>query len=422
MQGAARLTATALRRLQRFSDWVFETAIIWLLVVGNPGSFDAAAYRAFRRPRSLGRLLPRLHYAAAGCRAGLNPGTGFDAAGIALPDGYRYPPHVFAMVHGAVNPTPIPDRTPEPPIEAEREKEVIAVSPTPIPDRPPEPPIEAEPEEEVIPEHWFTPERQRFNRIWPAIKHDLEALPERPAQLTPDEHLHYRLVQNHFDMAPYLSPNVSARVAAAVPRGARHFLAVPWLGISGGSEKIVLLLLEALRRHYAPGELCVIAPEDDIRFDTSDRADYRVPIVAINDFDPQCDPDGRVAIFDRLMTECAPHTVHTVNANTAWRAFVLRGAHYSASRLFGHIYSDILSNNMRLGAFWEYLPECIEHLTGVFADNAAVVKRAGEAFGFPPTLLDRLHVLRTPVLDVQEATRAIAYTPSSLRPDQAAYG
>ncbi|MGG6894737.1 glycosyltransferase family 4 protein [Rhizobium sp. BR 315] len=369
MQRAASLVASALRRLHYFSDWAFETAIIWLLLVGNRGSFDAAAYRAYRRPGSLGRLLPRLHYAAVGCRAGLNPGTSFDAAGTEVPKGYRYPPHVFAMFHGVVNPAPIPDH------EADREGG-------------------------GTPEHWFTPERQRFNRIWPVIELDLKALPERPAQLIPDEHLHYQLAQNIFEVTPYLSPNVSARVAAAVPRSARHILAVPWLGLSGGSEKIVLLLLEALRRHYATDELCIVAPEDAIRYDTLDRANYHVPIVAINDFDPECDSDGRIAIFDRLMTECAPQTVHTVQSNTAWLAFVQRGAHYSGSRLFGHIYSDLLTNNMRLGAFWEYLPDCIEHLAGVFADNAAVVRRAGEVFGFPPTLLDRFHVLRTPVLDV----------------------
>jgi glycosyltransferase involved in cell wall biosynthesis len=100
-----------------------------------------------------------------------------------------------------------------------------------------------------------------------------------------------------------------------------------------------------------------------------------------------------------------PETVHNLNSDSGWFMFMERGAwHARNAALFGNIYSDILySDRFRLGAFWQYLPRCIEFMQGIIADNGAVVQRAIEAFSLPADLHKKFHLLRTPVLDVPGA-------------------
>ena len=79
-----------------------------------------------------------------------------------------------------------------------------------------------------------------------------------------------------------------------------------------------------------------------------------------------------------MLIELRPKTVHTINSEAGWAAFREHAKYYSRDcRLFGNIYSDIRYNDgTPAGVFWRFLPEVLPHLTGVIADNKAVVRRA----------------------------------------------
>jgi glycosyltransferase involved in cell wall biosynthesis len=242
-------------------------------------------------------------------------------------------------------------------------------------------------------------------RLLPSIRAELEGMEEPPAQLIPDDWFEYKIKTQVLDLAAPATLSIEARFLQAIPPGTRHVLLVPWLGVSGGSERVTQLLIRALNERYGHLGLCAIAPDLNFKLDKSDRTTHGVPVVAINDAAPDCDLDGRIELLDRMMKEVMPETVHNLNSDSGWFMFMERGAwHARNAALFGNIYSDILyGDRFRLGAFWQYLPRCIEFMQGIIADNGAVVQRAIEAFSLPAALHKKFHLLRTPVLDVPGA-------------------
>lgn len=241
-----------------------------------------------------------------------------------------------------------------------------------------------------------------FERLLPTILAEMEKLEEAPAQLMPDEGFKYKVSALVLPLAAPATLSVEARFVQAIPKGTRHVLLVPWLGISGGSERVTQLLIRALNERYGHRGLCAIAPDLNFNLDKSDRTTHGLPVVPINDAAPDCDLDGRIELLDRMMKEVMPETVHNLNSDAGWYMFVERGAwHARNAALFGNIYSDILyDGRYRLGTFWQYLPRCMDFMHGIIADNGAVVRRAIEAFGLPAALHEKFHLLRTPVLDV----------------------
>jgi glycosyltransferase involved in cell wall biosynthesis len=259
--------------------------------------------------------------------------------------------------------------------------------------------------EEAAPSSWVSPfEIQRFEAIWPKVQGDLLALQNVAHPLTPNGHLHYKLRQSV--AAPALNLGKSLRsLLDRLPARPKHVLAVPLLGVAGGSEKITTDLIQCLKGHYQSGELCVIAPDSIFSLDPALQSDFGVPIAAMNYADPSLSPADRLELFDRLMIELRPATVHTVNSDIAWLAFTQRGQCYREdSNLFGSIYSDIRTETMAVGAFWAYLPLAIDNLAGVIADNAAVVQRATDYFTLSTSQLQKFSVLPTGLLQSASAS------------------
>lgn len=241
-----------------------------------------------------------------------------------------------------------------------------------------------------------------LERLRPLIHAELEGLEEPPAQLIPDEWFDYKLKNQVLPLAAPATLSIEARFLQAIPAGTRHILLVPWLGVSGGSERVTKLLITALNERYGHRGLCAIAPDLNFKLDKSDPNSHGVPVAAINHAAPDCDLDGRIELLDRMMKEVMPETVHNLNSDSGWFMFMERGPwHARNAALFGNIYSDILySDRFRLGAFWQYLPRCIDFMQGIIADNGAVVERAMEVFSLPEALRKKFYLLRTPVLDV----------------------
>ena len=199
----------------------------------------------------------------------------------------------------------------------------------------------------------------------------------------------------------------------ALPSRIDHLVVVPWLGISGGSEKVSERLLRLLRDHYHGGGLCVFAPDGIFNLAPDRRSPYGVPIVAVNDIDSTLDQAARTEIVDRVLIEHRPRTVHSINSTSAWLAFRHRAAWYARdSQLFGNVYSDIrIMEGIPVGAFWQFLPDTMDHLTGVIADNRTVVRRAEQHFALLPEQVARHYVVPTPIVGLEGQDPA-----SDLRP------
>ena len=144
---------------------------------------------------------------------------------------------------------------------------------------------------------------------------------------------------------------------------------------------------------------------------------YAVPIAAVNDFDRTLDLQDRTEIVDRVLIELRPGTVHTINSDAGWYAF-RENAKYICHdfRLFGNIYSDIrIGDGIPAGVFWRFLPETLPYLTGVIADNRAVIRRAEQCFSLLPQQIELFHVLPTPIVGINgqdPASQCRPWTPT----------
>src|SRR5690606_3068323 len=63
------------------------------------------------------------------------------------------------------------------------------------------------------------------------------------------------------------------------------------------------------------------------------------------------------------------------------------------------------------GFFWHFLPETIDVLAGVIADNRAVIARAEHHFGFGPAQMARHHWVPTPIVGLGDGPAAADLRP-----------
>lgn len=249
------------------------------------------------------------------------------------------------------------------------------------------------------------PPRNAIVDLWPRIRADLSGLRDVANTATPTMEIQRRFIADQRQLPfPSIGRHATA-IVDAIPEGIRHLVVVPWLGLSGGSEKVTERVIALLREHYADGELCIFAPEQAFELPAEARTRFGVKIVAINDFAAELSQAERTYVFDRVMIERRPATVHCINSLTGWIAFREKGHLYRRdSNLYANIYSDIrLDDGMPVGFFWQFLPQMTDVFSGVFADNEAVIRRARECFGLTDEQMGRFHVIRTPILGLDGA-------------------
>lgn len=243
----------------------------------------------------------------------------------------------------------------------------------------------------------------RFEHLWPDVEKDLMGIRDVERDLSPTAGLKYRLGERMAFAGGPVSGRAARQLAERLPSRIDHLLIVPWLGIAGGSERIGQRLVAMLRDHYRDGGFCVFAPDSSFDVAMEDRKAYGVPIIALNDIADFTSSPGdivaRMEIMDRILTQYRPRTVHCLNSWVGWMTIKERGRYFSRdSNIFGNIYSDVRIDGHPVGSFWAFLPDTIDHLAGVFSDNATVVRKAREYFGFGRSEMDRHYVIRTAVL------------------------
>jgi glycosyltransferase involved in cell wall biosynthesis len=248
----------------------------------------------------------------------------------------------------------------------------------------------------------------RFDALWPALRADLMGLDDRAFHLNPSET--FRLCTR---AAPCPAPavlrgRVLRQLLERTPRGVQHIVALPRLALHGGSERVSQAMLRLLAQHYAPGACCIVAPEPGFDLSPEAQRGHPFPILAFNDIDPTLDADARAELFDRVMVQTRPATMHSINSQAAWTAMRYRAAEYKAdTRLYGNVYSDLrIPENVPAGMFWQYMPDAVAHMAGLLVDNWRVATRMAEVHGFSQSQMARIHLVPTPVIGLRGDPRA----------------
>lgn len=241
---------------------------------------------------------------------------------------------------------------------------------------------------------------ERLEELWPAIRKDAEALRDIANPITPTDRVLQLWATNIQGMPAIRIGTAAQTLLARLPATVDHLLLVPWLGISGGSEKVTQRLVSFLCEQYEYGQVAILAPDAQFDLSPARRLQYDLPIVAFNDVDRQFRYEERVELLDIMLTQLQPRTAHIINSDIAWHLLRARlGQFCPGTHVFANIYSDIrLRDGAPAGYFWRYLPDVIPYLAGVIADNATVIARAASNFSLLPEQLARFHVVPTPVV------------------------
>src|SRR5580658_7484561 len=241
---------------------------------------------------------------------------------------------------------------------------------------------------------------RRFLQLWPKIQADLAGVQDVFSQLSPTEVVKERLSKAMKTPAGFPLGKTIQAILNRLPSAIEHMIVVPRLSLVAGSEVVTSRLIATLQQHYPNGGLCVIGPDEGFKRDAN-VVPAEVPLVAFNDIDASMDMPSRITALDRIMIEIRPRVVHSMNSVIAWMCFSKYARFYARdSKLYGNIYSDIRTADGAPAAyfFWKSLPETIDYMTGIMADNATIIRRAKDCFGLLAHQMARLHVTPTPVL------------------------
>jgi glycosyltransferase involved in cell wall biosynthesis len=257
---------------------------------------------------------------------------------------------------------------------------------------------------------------RRFLQLWPKIQADLAGVQDVFSQLSPTEVVKERLSKAMKTPAGFPLGKTIQAILNRLPSAIEHMIVVPRLSLVAGSEVVTSRLIATLQQHYPNGGLCVIGPDEGFKRDAN-VVPAEVPLVAFNDIDASMDMPSRITALDRIMIEIRPRVVHSMNSVIAWMCFSKYARFYARdSKLYGNIYSDIRTADGAPAAyfFWKSLPETIDYMTGIMADNAAIIRRAKDCFGLLAHQMARLHVTPTPVLGMSGNDPARDLQPYSL--------
>jgi len=247
---------------------------------------------------------------------------------------------------------------------------------------------------------------RRFEALWPSIRADMLQIRDYERHLSGAASLRVTLCNN---IAPPGAPSVIGRainlVLERIPSSVEHLVVLPWLGLHGGSDRVSRLFIRALIEHYPKNRLCILGLDQGFDPPPEVREQFDCNLVSIDEFCPSASFEDRVDILDRILIQRSPPTVHTINSYAAWALIKERGSYFAGSvGFFGHIYADIRIEDIAREVFWEYLPDCLDHMKGVISDNRHIVTLAERNFGFCRADMAKFFVVYTPILGVPPAT------------------
>lgn len=373
-----RAAITFVRVSVAFRD-IVQGTVLYLLLVGARDFFDADHY-AGQRPGGRRPRFPRLHYAFVGARRMADPSARFSQAGW-LRDhpriaGRGYLPVLFYLLFDPAARGLTAAETP--PVTSD------ASSPAAQP-------------------------HDRFRVLWPAIQRDMAAIRDHERFLSAAPVLGEALSSGRDYPGPAIIGRPLRLAFDVLPQRIDHMLVVPWIGIAGGSERITQRLLRVLREHYGDEGVAIVGPDSTFDLAHEQSAGHGTPMLSFDALAAEAGTvmsvDQRIELLDRIISHWRPRTLHCINSWVGWRALQERACYYKTdSRIFGNVYSDVrLAGGLPVGAFWDFMPDCFDHLEGVFSDNETVVRKAKAFFGYTAQETKKFHVIYTPVLGADPA-------------------
>jgi glycosyltransferase involved in cell wall biosynthesis len=365
---ARRLAITLVRANLALRDLM--QGLVLLALLRLRGKFFSAEYYAANHLGGRAPRFPRLHYAFVGARQLADPNPWFsqtrwlgDHPRIA---GRGYLPVLFYLLFDPVA------------------RGVVRDVPPAGPDSP-----------DVS---------DRFRVLWPAIQRDMAEIRDHERFLSGAPALGETLSARRRHAGPAIIGRPLQRALDALPHRIDHLLVVPWIGIAGGSERITQRLIRVLGEHYGPERLAIVGPDYSFDRVLDGSVTQGVPTLGFNSViagEPAgLSVDHRIDLLDRLLVHHRPRTLHCINSWIGWRSLQERATYYRQdSKIFGNVYSDVrFQGGIPGGAFWDFMPDCFDSMTGIFADNYTVVRKAREYFAYTPKEMERFHVVFTPIL------------------------
>lgn len=245
------------------------------------------------------------------------------------------------------------------------------------------------------------PEGNLEKRVWSLFRDDAQALSLSTGSLTPTPQIVCAIQARRIEASYGTGEGeVVVRLLERFPERVDHLLVLPWLGIRGGAERVTERFLALLGAHYAKDRLCIFLPEKVHAHSVISASELDFRMVAINDELPDANQATRMRIFDRIMVNVQPRTMHNANSHTAWLALRHFGQYYSGhTRTFTSLYSDVrLTDGTPIGYYQNHLPYIIDRCDGFICDNRAIIRKAAADFSLPAGDEARFHYVPTPIV------------------------
>ncbi len=380
-----------------------------------PGAFDREYYRTASGAGGLRRNLPLLHFVFHGMWALESPNPGYSQVEmLRRHPSLRWPPFLNSLLswhlpeYDPVRSWQLPaveGRFPAPEQAPASVGEIGGTPPPapvamPPPDPPAAAPIAAAPAVTTpVPPVTAV---AALEALWPRIHDDAEELSRTVSSITPTATMKQQVLAHQLSWPTASEENrIATRVLDQLPDQVDFLFVAPWLGIRGGGERSTERYFSALTSYYAEERIALLLPDVSDQYSPQDASGTTgIRTVSFNTIAPGLSQASREDVFNRVMVNLQPATVHCANALTAWNAIRTHGGRYRRySSLFVALYSDIrVADGMPVGYYHSHFPYLLDDVAGVLCDNTRIIERAREDYSLSRDQMDRMHFVPTPIV------------------------
>ena len=170
------------------------------------------------------------------------------------------------------------------------------------------------------------------------------------------------------------------RVVATRPT---HVLLVPWLR-RGGADLEALNYLHLLSQQNG-SRVAVVATHPDADSPWESRVPEQAVFIPFGRLSRHLAYEDRRALLARLLVQWHPAVIHILNSREGWEVLSSLGSALSESTVFASVFcEDLTDDGQRVGYPFEFLPDSLEYLDGVFADNRRILELLDDTYSIDP--------------------------------------
>lgn len=192
----------------------------------------------------------------------------------------------------------------------------------------------------------------------------------------PDEN--YKVKNNHSDKNLALF----RKLYFIIPNNSSYIFLVPWLK-TGGAEKVTLNYINALLEIHPLAKISVIAT---MNTDSPWRSklDNRVNFVDFGNICSKISKKEQEQLLGKLLIQKKPKAIHNILSDLGHKVFQTYGKSLKEnSKLYASFFnSNPNSEGKEFDYSHKYLPETIDHLSGISSDNKYYLEKLQDMHGF----------------------------------------